>query len=46
MKKIILLFSILLTGCSVIQTTRNEINNEITGFKEDWTRTFGSKRTN
>ena len=46
MNKIILLFVILLTGCSVIQTTRNEINNEITGFKEDWNRTFHRERTN
>lgn len=40
MRTIILLTVILLTGCSVIQTTRNEINNEIAGFKEDWVRTF------
>jgi hypothetical protein len=46
MNKLILLFFILLTGCSVIQTTRNEINNEITGFKEDWIRTFHRERTN
>ena len=46
MKKLIILTCILLTGCSVIQTTRNEINNEITGFKEDWNRTFYRERTN
>jgi hypothetical protein len=40
MKKLILLISILLTGCSVIQTTHNEIKNEVNGFKEDWIRTF------
>jgi uncharacterized protein YceK len=46
MNKIILLFVILLTGCSVIQTTHNEMKNELIGFKEDWARTFGSKQTN
>jgi len=46
MSKCILLFSILLTGCSVLQTTHNEMKNEVAGFKEDWNRTFGHERTN
>jgi hypothetical protein len=46
MNKLILLFSILLTGCSVIQTTHNEMKNEFVGFKEDWIRTFGHERKN
>jgi hypothetical protein len=46
MNKLILLFSILLTGCSVIQTAHNEMKNEFIGFKEDWARTFNHERTN
>ena len=30
----------MLAGCSVIQTTHNEMKNELAGFKEDWIRTF------
>jgi hypothetical protein len=46
MTKLILAISILLTGCSVLQTTQNEMKNEFIGFKEDWNRTFGRERTN
>ena len=34
-----------LGGCSVIMTTKNEIDNEIKGFKEDWQRTFGKEQS-
>jgi hypothetical protein len=27
-------------------TTKNEIDNEIKGFKEDWQRTFGKEQPN
>jgi hypothetical protein len=46
MTKLILSISILLTGCSVLQTTHNEMKNEVAGFKEDWKRTFGRERSN
>jgi len=46
MTKLILSISILLTGCSVLQTTHNEMKNEVAGFKEDWNRTFGHERKN
>ena len=44
MKKLIILTSILLSGCSVLHTVDYEIKREIAGFNEDWIRTFNSKQ--
>lgn len=45
--KIMVLICCMVTGgCAVVKTVKTEMTKEITGFKEDWERTFGKERVN
>jgi hypothetical protein len=46
LKIILLLFCVTISGCAVVKTVKTEMTKEITGFKEDWERTFGKERIN